>query len=68
MDKANEKARRLHQENPDGAPDPIKAISLPEPNWDPNENGLTLSEHYKRCIPEGLKKEVPKQKNKAREG
>lgn len=28
--------------SPDGAPNPTKAISLSEPNWDPNKNGLPL--------------------------
>ena len=29
LDKANEGVQRLHQENPDGAPDPTKAVSTP---------------------------------------
>ena len=49
--------------NPDGAPDPTKAIPLTEPNWDSNENSLPPLEHYKRHILEGLKKGVPKHKN-----
>ena len=62
-DKANEEARRLHQENPDGAPNPTRAIPLTEPNWDPNRDGLPPLEHYKRCIREGMRKGVPKQKS-----
>ena len=41
LDKANE-AWGLHQENPDGAPNPTKVIPLTRPSWDPNENGLPL--------------------------
>lgn len=59
LEKANEEAQRLHQGNPDGAPNPMKAIPLNRANWDPKENGL-LSEHRQRCILEGLKKGVPK--------
>ena len=40
LDKANEETRRLHQENPDGALNPTRAIPLAKPNWDPNGNGL----------------------------
>ena len=47
LDKANEEAQRLHQENPDGALGPTRAISLTEPNPDPNRDGLPLLEHYK---------------------
>ena len=43
LDKANEEARRLHQENPDGALGPPKAIPLTKPNQDPNGNGLPLT-------------------------
>ena len=63
LDKANEEARRIHHENPDGAPNPTRAIPLTEPNWDPNRDGLPPLEHYKRCIREGVRKGVPKQKS-----
>ena len=63
MDKANEETQNLHQENPDGTPNPTRAIPLTKPNWYPNRNGLPLLEHYKRCLLEGLKKGVPKQKS-----
>ena len=62
-DKANEEARRLHQEYPDGALGLPRAIPLTKPNQDPNGDGLPLLEHYKRCLLEGLKKGVPKQKS-----
>lgn len=62
LEKANEEAWRLCQGNPDGAPNPMKAIPLTEPTWDRKENGLPLSEHHQRCILEGLKKGVPKRK------
>ena len=54
LDKANEEARTIHRENPDGAPNPTRAIPLTEPNWDPNRDGLPLLEHYKRCILERM--------------
>ena len=63
LDKANEEARTIHRENPDGAPNPTRAIPLTEPNWDPNRDGLPLLEHYKRCILEGMGRGVPKQKS-----
>ena len=44
LDKANEEAQTLHQENPDGVLDPTKAIPLSEPDWDPDEKGLSLLE------------------------
>ena len=63
LDKANEEARRLHQENPDGALGPPRAIPLTEPNWDPNGDGLPLLEDYKTCFLEGMGKGVPEQKS-----
>ena len=63
LDKANEEAWRLHQENPDGALGPPKAIPLTKPNQDPNGNGLPFLEHYKRCILEGMRKGFPEQKS-----
>ena len=42
-DKANEEARKLHQENPDGALGLPRAIPVTEPNEDPNGDGLPLS-------------------------
>ena len=63
LDKANEEARMLHQENPDGALGPPRAIPLTEPNWDPNGDGLPLLEHYKRCLLEGMGKGIPEQKS-----
>ena len=63
LDMANEESRRLHQENPGGALNPIRAIPLMEPNWDPNGNGLPFLEHYKRCILEGMRKGFPEQKS-----
>ena len=63
MDKANEEAWRLYQENPDGALGPPRAIPLTEPNWDPPGDGLPLLEHYKRYLLEGVGKGVSEQKN-----
>ena len=63
LDKANEEARRLHQENPDGTLGPPRAIPLTELNRDPNGDGLPLLEHYKRCLLEGMGKGVPAQKS-----
>lgn len=60
QDKANEKAWRLHQENPDGAPYPTKSIPSTESNWDANENKLSLLKLYKRCILDKWKKGDPK--------
>ena len=39
LDKTKEEAPRLHQENPDGALGHTRAISLTEPNPDPNGDG-----------------------------
>ena len=63
LDKANEEAQRLHQENPDGALGPTRAISLTEPNPDPNGDGLPLLKDYKTCFLEGMGKGVPEQKS-----
>ena len=62
LDKANEEARMLHQENPDGALGLPRAIPLTKPNQDPNGDGLPLLEHYKRCLLEGMGKGAPEQK------
>lgn len=35
-----EEAHRLHQENPNGTPDPARAEPLVEPDWDPDSRGL----------------------------
>ena len=61
-DEANEEARRLHQEYPDGALGLPRAIPLTEPNWDPNGDGPPLLEHCKGCLLEGMGKGVPEQK------
>ena len=63
MDKANEEAQRLHRENPGGPPNHAKAGLFTEINWDSNESGLPLLEHYERRILEGPKKGVPKQES-----
>ena len=63
LDKTNEEAQRLCQENPDGALGSPKAIPLTEPSWDPNGDGLPFLEHCKRCILEGMRKGVPEQKS-----
>ena len=61
-DKANEEARRLHQENPDGALGLPRAIPVTEPNEDPNGDGLPLLEHCKGCLLERMGEGVPEQK------
>ena len=63
LDKANEEAWRLHQENPDGALGLPRAIPVTEPNEDPNGDGLPVLEHYKRCLLEGMGKGVLEQKS-----
>ena len=63
LDKANEEARRLHQEKLDGALGPPRAIPLTEPNGDPHGDGLPLLEDYKTCFLEGMGKGVPEQKS-----
>lgn len=63
QDKASEEAQSIHQQNPDGAPDPTRQIPLTEPNWDPNGDDMHLVEHYNRCILEGMREGVPKQKS-----
>ena len=61
-DKANEEARKLHQENPDGALGLPRAIPVTEPNEDPNGDGLPLLEHWKGCLLERMGEGVPEQK------
>ena len=61
-DKANEEARRLHQENPDGALGLPRAIPVTEPNEDPNGDGLPLLEHCKGCLLERMGEGIPEQK------
>ena len=62
INKANEEAQCLHQENPNGTPKPIAgAIPFTGPDWNPNGGGLAFLEHYRKCILRGLKKGVPKQ-------
>ena len=62
LDKANEEARRLHQENPDGALGLPRAIPVTEPNEDPNGDGLPLLEHCKGCLLERMGEGVSEQK------
>ena len=61
-DKANEEARKLHQENPDGALGLPRAIPVTEPNEDPNGDGLPLLEHCKGCLLVRMGEGVPEQK------
>ena len=63
LDKVNEEAWRLHQENPEGALGLPRAIPLTKTNWDPTGYGLALLELYKRCLLEGMEKGVPEQKS-----
>ena len=63
MNKANEEAQCLPQENPNGNPNPARAIPSIKPNWAPNSGYLALLEHYERCILKGLTKGVPEQKS-----
>lgn len=57
INKVNEEIHYLHQEI-HVIPNPSRAIP-----WDLSSGDLDLPEHYKRCILEGLKKGVPKQKS-----
>ena len=59
INKANEEAQCLHQENSNGTLNPAGTIPLLEPNWDPNNGDLILLEHYRRYILEGLRKGCP---------
>ena len=43
-------------------PNPAGAIPLTKPDWNPNGGGLAFLEHYRKCILDRIKKEVPKQK------
>lgn len=63
INKANDEAQCLHQENYNGTLNKAGAILLTEPDWDTNGGGLDLLEHHKRCILEWLKKGVPKPKS-----
>lgn len=45
INKASEEAQHLHQENPNGTPNPAGALPLTEPKWDLNGGKLALLEH-----------------------
>ncbi|XP_006870213.1 PREDICTED: zinc finger protein 77-like [Chrysochloris asiatica] len=63
LDKAQEEVQQLHNENPNDTADLAAAIPLTKPHWNLNDGGLPLLNHYKKCILEGMKKGVPKQKS-----
>ena len=64
INKTREEAQYLHNEGPTGTPDPVGATPVLEPKWDPNNSGGQASlKRYKRCIMEGLRKGVPKQRS-----
>ena len=63
INKANEEAQCLHQENLNGTPNQVVAIPLKEPDWNPNARSLAFLEHYRKCILKGLKKGVLRQKS-----
>ena len=62
INKANEEAHHLHQENLSGTPNAAEAILLKGLNSDLNSRDIGFLEHYKRYILEGVKKRVPKQR------
>ena len=39
------------------------AVPLTEHDWNPNGRGLAFLQHYRKCILQGFKKGLPKQKN-----
>ena len=45
MNKANEEAQCLPQENPNGNPNPARAIPSIKPNWDLNRGDLGFLEY-----------------------
>lgn len=59
INKANEEAHNLLQENPSGTSNPAREIPLAEPNWEPNSGDLAFLKHYEMCILEGFKKGEP---------
>ena len=62
INRANEEAQHLHQENPNGTPNQVGAILLTELEWNPKSGDLAFPEHYRKYILGGLKKGVLKQK------
>ena len=52
IDKAREEVYQLHLTYPNGTPE--AHLAVPEPNWDPNEGGMLLLEHYHKCLLAGL--------------
>lgn len=50
IDKANEEAQQLHQENPNETLNSAGAMPLLELDWDTNSGGKPYLEHYKRYI------------------
>ena len=63
VNKTNEEVQYLYQENPKGMASPAEVTPSTEPSWNLNSGKLALIECYKRCMSEGLKKGVPKQKS-----
>ena len=64
LNRANQEAQRLRDEDTQGILDPAEAIPRVDPKWDPNSRGgLASLKHYRRCILEGLRKGVPKQRS-----
>ena len=49
--------------DPNGTPEANLAVPIAEPNWDPNNGGMPLLEHYRGCVLVGLQKGVPRQKS-----
>ena len=62
FDKVREEANQLHLADPDGIPEANLAVLIAETNWDPNNGGIPLLEHCRRCILTGLQKGMQSQK------
>ncbi|KAF6104243.1 hypothetical protein HJG60_011243 [Phyllostomus discolor] len=64
LSRAHLEAQRLRDEHTEGILKPVEAIPRVDPEWDPNSrDGLTSLRHYRKCILEGLRKGVPKQRS-----
>ena len=48
VNRANEEAQCLQQENPNGDPNLAEAITSTEPDWNPNSGNLAFLEHNRR--------------------
>ena len=63
IDKAREEAHQLHPADPDGTPEANLTVPTAEPDWEPNNGGMLLQKHYRKCILVGLPKGAPRQKS-----